>query len=527
MIRGGGWIGGLVAVVTLVLALGTGSAGATTICVPTYSAACPDNGSNVAEPDLEKAMGIDGWDDEPDEVIIAAGTFAENGSFEPDSGFKNADSFEPEGSDELTITGAGEAATYITSNGTANIFLLYLGAGGNVRDITLRDLTIQIPVSFPDGQGAGILLTGDVLEGVRVESQNKGSDGVIASGIGNVARDVEVEPGGIGGAIAVAFATSTPAGGTFLVEDSTILNASWNLAARAKGSQLTARRISATGTTAYGAAATSGTLVLQNSVITMADGIGLYVSAADDNANLQADHVTIVNTEGVEPALEGKKFSVSEGDAVLQVSNSILRGFSPGFEIETPGGSGTVMIEARWTNMPLNGSNYLGTLVLPPGNFNADPLFGPGYTLTPGSPSIDAADPVPGGLTTDFLGAPRPNDGNGDGVAIGDQGAFEYQRPPDPSKGGGPTPDVTPPQTKIAKGPGAKLAQGKARFSFRSSEKGSSFKCKLDGRKVRRCVSPKRYSGLKPGRHTFKVWAIDAAGNQDPTPAKRRFRVAG
>ncbi|MDQ3724912.1 MAG: hypothetical protein M3335_03300 [Actinomycetota bacterium] len=516
--------------VMLVLALGVGTAGATTICVPTYSAACPNNGSNVAEPDLEKAMGTDGWDGEADEIFIAAGTFTEDAAFEPASGFKNADSFEPEGSDELTITGAGEAATYITSNGTANIFLVNLGAGGNVRDIAMRDLTIQIPVSFPDGLGAGILLTGDALEGVTVESQNKGSDGAIASGVGSVARDVEVEPGGIGGAIAVAFATSTPEGGTFLVEDSTIVNASWNVAARAKGSQLTARRISATGTTAYGAAATAGTLRIENSVITMADGVGLYVSAAEDNANLKANHVTIVNTEGIEPALEGRKFDTDEGDAVLQVSNSILRGFSPGYELYTPGGEGTVLIEGRYTNMPLNGNNHFGTVNLFVGNSNADPLLGPDYTLTPGSPAIDAGDPGPGGLTTDFLGAPRPNDGNGDGYVISDQGAFEYQRPPDPPnppKGGGPTPDVTAPQTTIAKGPGAKLAKGKAKFSFRSSESGSRFECKLDRRKVRPCISPKRYTGLKPGRHTFKVWAIDAAGNKDPSPAKRSFRVPG
>jgi hypothetical protein len=54
---------------------------------------------------------------------------------------------------------------------------------------------------------------------------------------------------------------------------------------------------------------------------------------------------------------------------------------------------------------------------------------------------------------------------------------------------------------------------------------GSTSACKLDARKAARCRSPKRYKHLKPGRHTFKAWAIDAAGNKDPTPAKRKFRV--
>jgi len=100
--------------------------------------------------------------------------------------------------------------------------------------------------------------------------------------------------------------------------------------------------------------------------------------------------------------------------------------------------------------------------------------------------------------------------------------------PPPPaggSTGGGSSADITPPQTTIAKGPGRKLAQGKAKFSFRSSETGSHFVCKLDRRKAKACTSPKRYTGLKPGTHTFKAWAIDAAGNKDPTPAKRTFKV--
>ena len=97
---------------------------------------------------------------------------------------------------------------------------------------------------------------------------------------------------------------------------------------------------------------------------------------------------------------------------------------------------------------------------------------------------------------------------------------------PPPPPAAAPT-DIVAPATKIAKGPGRKLDEGIAKFSFTSNETGSTFKCKLDGRKTADCKSPKRYRHLKPGRHTFRVWAIDAAGNKDPTPAKRRFRVPG
>lgn len=85
--------------------------------------------------------------------------------------------------------------------------------------------------------------------------------------------------------------------------------------------------------------------------------------------------------------------------------------------------------------------------------------------------------------------------------------------------------DTTPPQTKIVKGPKAKTHAKKVKFKFTSSEAGSTFKCKLDKKPVKSCKSPKTYKKLKPGKHVFKVWAIDKAGNKDPTPAKRKFKV--
>jgi hypothetical protein len=62
-----------------------------------------------------------------------------------------------------------------------------------------------------------------------------------------------------------------------------------------------------------------------------------------------------------------------------------------------------------------------------------DPLFfdaGNGnYHLQAGSPCIDAGDSslVPEGITTDLDGNPRILDGNSDGTATVDIGAYEYQ----------------------------------------------------------------------------------------------------
>jgi Low-density lipoprotein receptor repeat class B len=113
------------------------------------------------------------------------------------------------------------------------------------------------------------------------------------------------------------------------------------------------------------------------------------------------------------------------------------------------------------------------------------------------------------------------------GIAV-DSLAPSAEPPPGGGGGGGGSgSDTTPPQTKIKSGPGRKLAKGLAKFAFSSSEPGSSFTCKLDKKKPARCRSPKTYTGLEPGRHTFKAWATDAAGDEDPTPAARSFKISG
>ncbi len=81
------------------------------------------------------------------------------------------------------------------------------------------------------------------------------------------------------------------------------------------------------------------------------------------------------------------------------------------------------------------------------------------------------------------------------------------------------------PNTTIKKRPKDRSADNSPTFKFRSDEVNSTFKCKLDHKKFHKCKSPKTYHGVAPGKHTFKVEAIDADGNVDPTPAKDKFKV--
>ena len=92
--------------------------------------------------------------------------------------------------------------------------------------------------------------------------------------------------------------------------------------------------------------------------------------------------------------------------------------------------------------------------------------------------------------------------------------------------GGGGGSDTDPPSTTITKGPKGKVDTDTVRFRFESDETGSTFECKAPGKPFRKCKSPKKLKNLDNGRQKFKVRAIDRAGNVDPTPARRRFRVA-
>jgi hypothetical protein len=85
--------------------------------------------------------------------------------------------------------------------------------------------------------------------------------------------------------------------------------------------------------------------------------------------------------------------------------------------------------------------------------------------------------------------------------------------------------DVTAPNTTITSAPPSSTNSTSAGFSFASSEVGSSFQCKLDAANYASCASPKAYSGLAAGSHTFSVRARDAAGNWDGTPASYRWTI--
>lgn len=85
--------------------------------------------------------------------------------------------------------------------------------------------------------------------------------------------------------------------------------------------------------------------------------------------------------------------------------------------------------------------------------------------------------------------------------------------------------DTKPPQTKITSSPDQPTGSRSARFKLRSSQKSSSFECKLDKKDFKPCGAAKRYGHLKPGRHAFKARATDPSGNTDSTAARKSWRI--
>lgn len=150
-----------------------------------------------------------------------------------------------------------------------------------------------------------------------------------------------------------------------------------------------------------------------------------------------------------------------------------------------------------------------------------------------------------GGNPGDKAFIDRPTANYQDPAPVGCETVFEADpdsfRPPE-APTGPVAPPSPPPTPKVVKPPGdriaprtelrhrpAKIVFASARrrfvsFAFAANEAGVSFRCKLDRAPFKPCRSPRRYR-LPLGRHAFRVFAIDAAGNRDRSPALFRFRV--
>ena len=85
------------------------------------------------------------------------------------------------------------------------------------------------------------------------------------------------------------------------------------------------------------------------------------------------------------------------------------------------------------------------------------------------------------------------------------------------------TVDTVRPHTRFTKKAPKRFFKERVKFKFASSEAGARFQCKLDRQAWRSCGSTYKF-GVKRGKHTLLVRAVDRAGNTDSSPARYKFK---
>lgn len=499
-------------------------ASATTFCVPGFHAACPAGDGHVAQANIEQAMQLNGSDGVPDTVIVDAGKAT------------NPDTIDAAGTDDLEVIGAGPDKTTVTIDSNANAYVLSVGL--TQRDVIVRDLKVLIPNTLPDLQGSGVATSGGVFQNVDFETQNPGSSAFPVLTRGVTIRNCRFY-GTSGGYFPTAVGTTSDQPGNVLVEGTTIENATVPIKHESKSQFVTLKDSVIKAPDQFAVTIQDGaSMSVANSVIETGkeSAFSVYANTSYDS-DLTLRNTTIVPSgQTVEPVFTGVVTGGSFGDVDIDVSDSVIQGFAKTWDLTAPMGiSGNTYISIDHSNFnPVGSQVGDGTQYLSAGNINLDPMFvgGGNYELTAASPSVDAGNPAatPGFL--DLAGRARLTDGNGDGVAVVDQGAYEFQ----PAASGPPV-DTTAPmvsKVKFISPTATKAGQLKLRLSERSTVR-AIFKPKPVGKGAnKRATVALKWNGktganklkikkgkLKMGRYRLTIVATDAAGNRSKASVRK------
>jgi len=421
----------------------------------------------------------------------------------------------------VTLQGAGLGSTTISAptNPANEQYLLVANT------VSVQDLTVDLNSSSATFD-AGIAVDNAVLHAVRVDGSNtQDKTGITgkSSTISAVAIDMTLA--------AAASNTGIYGIGANTVSDTTIVAADGFFQAAPEETSTLSRLSIAS--SIEGIHARSGTIQVDDTVVdlgTSASGIalGAYNLAAEPFPQaITANHVTIVgggaNSTG---ALARASAATALQHASIQLTNSIVAGPATDLWAEAgndglQGAKSTATVTTSysdWSTLHQNIDNAFGTATVDSGagHLDVDPGFrnaaSGDFRLNATSPVIDRGAPGTGTPSLDLVKGARVLDGNADGIAVRDMGAYEA-----PKKV-----DTTAPNTTLASHPKKRTTKRRVTFEFTSNESHVTFQCRLDKKAWGACTSPKRLRVTK-GWHVFKVRAVDAAGNVDPTPARFRF----
>jgi hypothetical protein len=402
----------------------------------------------------------------------------------------------------VSIRGSGAgvslAATRLSqTDGTGDTYLTVNGG-------TVADLRVDL-VSGTAVGATGIAITSGTVDNVVVA----GTNGTNVTGLratGSQVHDATVEVVGGSGNTAIQ-----SGGGNLLYSDST-----WN--GGAVGYRLTAGtdnisrvtvRLAQTAISVQG-----GTLNIDDSVIDLGaagvTGVEARPSGGATSATVNANHLTVVGGGAGSRGVASDANGAGTLDAHVNLTNSIVRGPTTSL-VQTAGVGHTATFTVARTDYQAAS----GTVTDGGGNLiNVDPAFanatGGDYHLLATSPVLDKAAASPASLDRD--GNKRSFDGDGDGTATPDMGAFELR-------------DATAPKTTFTAGPPAKTKDNTPVFQFKANDNQAKFQCRIDAGAFVACTSPVTTTPLPDGPHTFSVQATDEALNVETPPATRSFTV--
>jgi hypothetical protein len=518
------------------------TAGAADYCVAPNS----DCGGTLV-PNVEQALDLADNAGDADRVYLGAATYTASSV----TGFYYSESSSP-----VEIIGRGRGQTVLTAPSPASFVLRLVGGAGS----SVHDLTIKLPQTAAAGlRGLSTSNLGRRIEVIEDPTQ------------ANKRYGVELVNGGTLDESSVALGNGQDTAGILFESGG---GAVWRSAVSAKvavhsehGGTIEQSRLTASET---GVAAYRNTTAIRSSLIrfTATPGAGIgALTRVGSPTTVTADGVTIVgpnvpNTFGAAAATG----IVTNSPVEVSLTNSIIRGAAT--SLYAAADASTAKITASYSDYDPSG-NLIGgrggsegiaeTHVSNVGDAGFVDAAAGDYRLLAGSPLIDTGDPVTQqGLDLD--GNPLVADGNGDGIARRDMGAYELAAAAPPAPAGPPRTlpgaDTQPPLVTGFRAAPALFAIARAgtpraartprgtRFRYTLSEaarvtltiqrmrpgrlprtvgrllrsaKGGTNSTRFTGKIGRRALSPGRYRAL--------IRASDSAGNRSARKATR-FRIA-
>src|SRR5919198_100515 len=379
-------------------------------------------GTNVAS--FEQALDLADNATDADRIFLGAATYT---SAPNSSGFDYLATGSP-----VEIVGQGEGHTIVTAPaGEGSDFVLGVFGGPGT---SVHDLTIRLPQNA--AVGAYGLMTDNAARRIEVVEDPTQLNRRTGIGLqhGAALEDSTVTLGSVQDTTAVALG---PGGGTVR---RSALSARFGVLSDYGGTIERSRLTAAID----GIWASRGVTTITGSLIRTMSGDGIFTAPqAGYDVSVKADGITIVapapgSTLG---AAASTAFAPTHS-ADVSLRNSVIRGVSRALYAAALG-TGQAKISASYSDYDPSGNfpyganaTISGANVSNVGDAGFVDQAGGNYHLRPGSALVDRGDPATAqGLDLD--GNPLVADGNGDGIARRDLGAFELQPAAPAGAGGG------------------------------------------------------------------------------------------